>query len=111
MATRFIKLILLLAALALLSSVAAAQQSIAYGQMVEGKIDQQTPQTFFTFNGNAGELVTAYALGISDTLRPTLALFGPTGQLAFSGGDPNTAISTDATWSHYYGKGTSSATK
>ena len=89
--------VLILLATAFAFSGALAQGSvIAYGQTTTASINAETPQGFFSFNGAAGDIVTAYALGWEVGFQPTLALAGATGQLAFSTSDPLTPISNDA---------------
>ncbi len=100
MASRGAKLLLLCFVFILALTPVAAQDIITYGQTIQGKIDGATPQAFYTFNGNAGDIIAVSVLGISESLQPTVALFGPSGQLAFSNGDIFTAISTDASLSY-----------
>jgi len=69
---------------------------INYGQTVTDKLDVNTPQVLYTFNGNAGEVVTAYILGWGQGFQPTLTILGPTGQLAFNAGDSLTPMTGDA---------------
>ena len=88
-------LILLVMSLAF-SSVQAQGNLITYGQTTTASINAETPQGFFSFNGTAGDIVTAYTLGWEVDFQPTLALAGATGQLAFSTSDPLTPISNDA---------------
>ena len=88
--------VFLLLLLTVIGGVSAQTAPINYGQSVQGTIDANTPQGFFTFNGQAGDLVTAYAIGTSPGMRPTIILLGPTGQLAFSDSDPFTPLSNDA---------------
>ena len=93
-ATLTFALILLATAFAF-SGALAQGGAIAYGQTTTASINAETPQGFFSFNGAAGDIVTAYALGWEVGFQPTLALAGATGQLAFSASDPLTPIGND----------------
>ncbi len=83
-----------------ITSIASAQTGITYGSVTGGEINATAPQGFFTFNGSAGDLITAYVLPTAGDLSPTVALLGPTGQLAFSSSDPFTALANDASVSY-----------
>ncbi len=88
--------ILALVLIVVVSSVALAQGVINYGTSIQGEINATSPQGFYTFNGNAGDLITAHILSTANNLSPTLALIGPAGQLAFSNSDIFTSVTNDA---------------
>lgn len=75
---------------------AAQSGGLSYGDTLSDKLDSTQPQVFFLFSGSADDLVTIYALGWTSELRPTLALLGPAGQIAFSNSDPFTPMLNDA---------------
>lgn len=86
----------LLVLFALAWSSAAQPAAFTYGDTVSSKVDSTQPQAFYTFSGSAEDLVTMYVLGWTRELRPTLALLGPAGQIAFSSSDPFTPMLNDA---------------
>lgn len=72
--------------------------SITYGASVTGSLTAETPFAIYSFNGNPGDLITVYVIGITPGLSPSVSLLGPTQvQLAvsdsdpFGGGSPGTA--------------------
>lgn len=75
-------------------STANAQQVINYGDTITQQLTVDTPSQFYSFNANAGDIVTVYALG--HNITPALTLLGATGQLAFSNDEPATAFANDA---------------
>ncbi len=88
--------VLVLAALA--TVVIAQGGAITYGSSVTGSLSAAAPFAIYSFNGNPGDLITVYAIGITPGLTPSLSLLGPTQvQLAvsdsdpFGGGSPGTA--------------------
>jgi hypothetical protein len=87
----------MLSLLALWSFTLQAQGGVLnYGDTLSEKLDVNVTQALYTFNGNAGEVITAYALGWSSDFQPTLTLLGPTGQIGFSNSDSLTPIGNDA---------------
>lgn len=89
-------LVAMMLMLALTWRGAAQPGGLSYGDTVSSKIDSTQAQAFFTFIGSADDLVTIYVLGWTSELRPTLALLGPAGQIAFSNSDPFTPMRNDA---------------
>ncbi len=62
---------------------------IAYGSSVVGSITAEAPFVIYTFNGNPGDQITVYAVGMTDGMAPGVSLLGPNQrQLAVSEGDP-----------------------
>jgi hypothetical protein len=82
----------------LLAGVVSAQGGfIAYGQSVSGSITDQTPLGFYTFQGNAGDAMTAQVSANAIGLDLTLALLSPSGlQVANNDNDPFGFNPTDA---------------
>lgn len=74
----------------------AAQGTISYGTTLSATLDANTPQALYSFNGNAEEVITAYALSATEGFQPTLTILGPTGQIAFNSGDMLTPLANDA---------------
>ncbi len=89
---RFGLILILVLATSLLVS---AQETLQYGQGVVGNIDANSPQGFYTFNGQIGDVVSVYALGMAPDFQPTVALLGTAGQLAFADSDPFTPMAND----------------
>ncbi|GAB4572955.1 MAG: hypothetical protein Kow0077_13830 [Anaerolineae bacterium] len=83
-------LVLAVALLAMVGGVVLAQGgAISYGQTVTGSLTAEAPFALYTFNGTAGDHVTAYVMGVAPGLQPGLSLLGPDQrQLAVSSGDP-----------------------
>ncbi|MBN2472029.1 MAG: SH3 domain-containing protein [Anaerolineae bacterium] len=70
-------------------AVMAQGGMIGYGQSLSGALTAEAPFSLYTFNGSAGDHITAYVAGATDGMRPTLSLLSPTQrQLAVSAGDP-----------------------
>ncbi|MCB9454276.1 MAG: SH3 domain-containing protein [Anaerolineaceae bacterium] len=74
----------------LLAGVALAQGGfVAYGQSVAGEITDQSPLVLYTFQGNAGDVMTAQVSATAPGLDPTLTLLSPSGvPLANNDNDP-----------------------
>ncbi|MDQ7027040.1 MAG: SH3 domain-containing protein [Anaerolineae bacterium] len=90
-------LLFIVAVLALLITIpVAAQNPISYGTSLTAELTSAAPQSFYTFNGAAGDVVTIYVLGHNAGFVPTVSLSGGTGQLGFSNNDPLTPFSNDA---------------
>ncbi len=86
-AVRLLTLLLVLL-LAVTGSVIAQGGLIGYGQSISGALTAQAPFALYTFNGAAGDHVTAYVAGLTDAMQPGLSLLGPDQrQLAISSGD------------------------
>ncbi len=82
---------LVLAALLITAVGAVMAQGgiIGYGQSLSGALTAEAPFALYTFNGSAGDHITAYVVGATDGMQPTLSLLSPTQrQLAVSAGDP-----------------------
>ena len=94
--TRWIVLVLLLALWSIPSAVMAQGGIITYGETRTETLSDVTPQVLYALNGNAGEVVTVYAIGMTETFQPTITVLGPTGQVAFSAGDALSPIPNDA---------------
>jgi hypothetical protein len=76
---------LVLGCLLCLAAAAAAQtsgpQTIAYGEGVTGSLTAPGDSAVYSFDGAAGDLVTARAVGLSGDLLPVLALSADTDEL------------------------------
>ncbi|MEO1442578.1 MAG: SH3 domain-containing protein, partial [Chloroflexota bacterium] len=78
------------------AGIASAQSTLTYGDTVSESISAEAAQRFYSFNGAAGDVVTAYALGWEATFQPTISLLSANGQpLQFSADDPLTALEND----------------
>lgn len=94
---RYFLFLLLAMALSVAGGVGMAQGGVLnYGDTQMHQISAESPQALFSFNGNADEVVTVYALGWIESFQPTLTVLGPTGQLAFSNDDALTPMGNDA---------------
>ena len=92
-----VSLILCLLMILGMGAVAQAQAGVlTYGDTVTGRVDSASPQVLYSFNGNADDIITAYAIGWGPGFQPTLLLLGPTGQLAFSNRDALNPLGADA---------------
>lgn len=58
-------------------SVLSAQSGINYGASINGTLTAEVPNAFFTFNGNAGDLITAKVTNITPGLDPNLTMLLP----------------------------------
>lgn len=89
-------LLIVLLLLILIISPAHAQNALSDGTTITAALTAEAPQTFYTFSGSAGDVVTVYVLGHTPDLTPTIALSENAGQLAFSDSDPLTPLTNDA---------------
>ncbi|PJF32662.1 MAG: hypothetical protein CUN52_00590 [Phototrophicales bacterium] len=65
-----------------------AQQTISYGQVVTGEINENNPSVSYTFNGNQGDTILARMNGTGEmTLDSYLTLFDPQGNFLYSDDD------------------------
>lgn len=70
---------------------------LSYGSNVIGRIGPEQPLALYNFSGNAGDLVTVRALGISDGLNPSITLITPDQTPLFSNDDyPLGDVATDS---------------
>jgi len=80
---------LLLALRASLPGRALAQGSLTYGSTVSGEITAAAPFVIYSFQANAGDQITVYAVGLTPDMRPGISLLAPDQrQLVASAGDP-----------------------
>ena len=94
---KFVRLAATLLLLGLIVVPILAQgNTINYGDTVSGIIDANSQQGLYTFSGNAGDQISAYAIGVSGGLDPSVGLLGPGGQLDFQSGYAFTPIGSDA---------------
>lgn len=85
----------------LLFGMAQAQGVLTYGESITGTISAQTPLALYSFQGSAGDLITAEASATSAELDPTLTLLGPGGAaLANNDNDPFSPGTGDARLSY-----------
>lgn len=91
-------ILILLLSLCVLGGVASAQGGgiLNYGDTVSHQLDSGAPQALYSFTGNAGDVVTVYALGWAAEFQPAITILGPTGQVGFSNTDALTPIGNDA---------------
>lgn len=89
-------LILLLAMLSLGSIVSAQGNVVTYGETRTEVLSPEAPQAFYTLQGNAGDVLTVYALGWGVGFKPSITILGPSGQIAFTATDPLTPMTNDA---------------
>lgn len=96
------RVFLVVALCLVLAGVVSAQGGfITYGQSVAGEITDQAPLVFYTFQGNAGDLMTAQAVAAAPGLDPTLTLLSPSGvPLVNNDNDPFGFNPTDARLSY-----------
>lgn len=70
---------------------------LSYGSNVSGRIAPESPLALYNFSGNAGDLVTVRALGISDGLNPSITLITPDQTPLYSNDDyPLGDVPTDS---------------
>ncbi len=75
-ARRGATLVLLLLLVAAPGAALAQGTSITYGSSAIGSLTAEAPFIIYTFNGNAGDQVVAYAIGITPQMTPSLSLLG-----------------------------------
>ena len=86
---KVVPIVLVAVLLFTLSGTTLAQGGIGYGSSVFGSLTTEAPLAFYTFNGNAGDLVMAYAVGITPDMAPSISLLAPNQQqLASNDRDP-----------------------
>jgi uncharacterized protein YraI len=88
---RFVLLVILTVLAIVPSSLVGAQgQSLNYGSALIYSISAASPFGFFSFQGEANDVVTIQVLGITPGFKPTVSLNDPTQQqLAVSSPDPS----------------------
>src|SRR5687768_125737 len=55
----------------------AQGNTLTYGSSTAGSITDQNRLILYSFNGNAGDVVTAYAIGVTAGLDPSISLLSP----------------------------------
>lgn len=82
--------LLIVAGVLATSGVVLAQGgALTYGSNTLGSLSATAPLAFYTFNGNADDLVTIQAIGLSPGMQPGISLNSPTQQqLSNSSSDP-----------------------
>ena len=85
----FGRMIALFICLVLFVIPATAQEALTYGGGASGTLSATAPLSFYTFSGNADDVVSIQVLAITSGLQPVISLNSPTQQqLAFNSGDP-----------------------
>ncbi len=85
----FGRMIALFICLVLFVIPATAQETLTYGGGASGTLSATAPLSFYTFSGNADDVVSIQVLAITSGLQPVISLNSPTQQqLAFNSGDP-----------------------
>ena len=64
----------------LTSSVAAQSSTITYGSGASGTLNATTPFAFYSFTGNANDLISVQILALAEGLQPSVALNAPNQQ-------------------------------
>ena len=85
----FRALLVVISLLLVLSPVSAQGGTLTYGSSVVASITAEAPFGLYSFTGNAGDRVMAYAIGITPGMTPSLSLLDLTqAQLATNDGCP-----------------------